>query len=40
MCQHVKYMQEMTILTPYLRTEFHNFSVYSLQEPRIEFGAF
>jgi hypothetical protein len=40
MHQHVEYMQEMTILTPCLLIEFHYFSVYLLQEPKLEFGAF
>jgi hypothetical protein len=40
MCQHVKYIQEITILTPCLLTEFHSFSVYSLQEPGLEYWSF
>jgi hypothetical protein len=40
MHQQVEYMQEITILTPYLLTEFHDFNVYSLQVPRQEYWSF
>jgi hypothetical protein len=40
MCQHVEYMQEIIMLTPYLLTKFHRFSIYSLQGLGLEFGAF
>jgi hypothetical protein len=33
-------MQEMTMLTPYLLTEFHSFSVYLISGTRMQFGAF
>jgi hypothetical protein len=40
MHQYVEYMQEMTMLTPCLLTELHDFSVYSLQELRLEYWIF
>jgi hypothetical protein len=40
MHQHDECMQEMTMLILYLLIEFRGFSVYSLQEPGQEFGAF
>jgi hypothetical protein len=30
----------MTMLTPYILNEFHDFSVYWFQEPEMQFGAF
>jgi hypothetical protein len=37
MCQHVEYIQEIAMLTLCLLTELHGFSVYSLQEPELEY---